>query len=64
MGSVRGALCLLCGLTMPRDVDAVRREMQELADGRSPRRDEARAGGGDAERTSLLGRGVSSDKLV
>ena len=38
-----GALCLLCGLTMPRDVDAVRREMQELADGRSPRRDEAGA---------------------
>ena len=59
-----GALCLLCGLTMPRDVGAVRREMQELAEGRSPRRDEAGAGGGDAERTSLLGKGVSSDKLV
>jgi len=51
-------------LTRPRDVGAVRREMQELAEGRSPRRDEAGAGGGDAERTSLLGKGVSSDKLV
>ena len=61
-----GALCLLCGWTMPRDVNDVRREMQELAEGRSsPRREgDVGGGGGDVERTSLLGRGVSSDKLV
>jgi hypothetical protein len=51
---------------MPRDVNDVRREMQELAEGRSsPRREgDAGSGGVDVERTSLLGRGVSSDKLV
>ena len=61
-----GALCLLCGWTMPRDVNDVRREMQELAKGRSsPRREgDAGSGGVDVERTSLLGRGVSSDELV
>ena len=62
-GPCARALCLLCGLTIA-GRQAVRREMQELADGRNPRRDEVRAGGADAERTSPLGMGVSSDKLV
>ena len=47
-----GALCALCGLTVPRDEARVRREAESLR----------RGGGGEAETAALLGKG--GDKMV